>query len=133
MLCWVRFLLQKLGAMLPRSGGQFVVAHRALVTYAGFVVGRSDWISTCGTSAAITIVVAEYAIVLVPSLQAFPTGLIASTTLIGFGLLQLRGVRWGSRIQETPLGHRPTLLLVRTISGQGLRSDLRLKIHFWLS
>jgi len=46
------------------------VCLRALCVgdYAGFVVGWSDWISTCGTSAAISVVIAEYLGVLFPAL-----------------------------------------------------------------
>src|SRR5262249_18618389 len=58
----------ELGAMIPRSGGFYVFAHRALGNYAGFVVGWSDWLSTCGTLAAIAMVVGEYTSDLVPAL-----------------------------------------------------------------
>ena len=37
--------LAELGAMLPRSGGQYVFVRRALGEYPGFIVGWSDWIS----------------------------------------------------------------------------------------
>ena len=40
--------LSELGAMIPRSGGQYVFVRHALGEYAGFLVGWSDWISTCG-------------------------------------------------------------------------------------
>ncbi len=43
--------IAELGTMLPRSGGQYVFARHALGDYAGFIVGWSDWISTCGSSA----------------------------------------------------------------------------------
>src|SRR5205807_8058649 len=42
--------IAELGTMFPRSGGQYVFAHDALGAYAGFIVGWSDWISTCGSS-----------------------------------------------------------------------------------
>src|SRR5687768_4738610 len=35
----------ELGTMIPRSGGFYVFAHRALGDYAGFIVGWSDWLS----------------------------------------------------------------------------------------
>src|SRR5207237_4277741 len=49
----------ELGAMIPRSGGFYVFAHRALGNYAGFVVGWSDWLSTCATIHVISVVVGE--------------------------------------------------------------------------
>src|SRR5436309_11852908 len=58
----------ELGAMIPRSGGFYVFAHRALGNYAGFVVGWSDWMSTCATIAVISMVVGEYSGVLFPAL-----------------------------------------------------------------
>ena len=60
--------LSELAAMLPQSGGQYVYAERAFGPYVGFVVGWSDWASTCGTVAAIAIVLAESAGVLAPPL-----------------------------------------------------------------
>ena len=58
----------ELGTMLPRSGGFYIFVRRALGSYAGFVVGWSDWLSTCGTTAAVAIVVGEYTTVLFPGL-----------------------------------------------------------------
>ena len=63
--------IAELGAMIPRSGGQYVFARYALGEYAGFVVGWSDWISTCGTTAAVSIVAAEFAAVLLPGLAGW--------------------------------------------------------------
>ncbi len=36
----------ELGAAIPRAGGQYTFASRAIGRYAGFVVGWSDWLST---------------------------------------------------------------------------------------
>jgi len=89
----------ELGTMIPRSGGLYVFARRALGEYPGFVVGWSDWLSTCGTVAAVALVVGEYAGLLVPALAGRDLGVAAGVT-IAFALLQWRGVRWGSRSQE---------------------------------
>ena len=56
--------------MIPRSGGQYVFSRYALGEYAGFVVGWSDWISTCGTTAAVSIVIGEFSAALLPALAA---------------------------------------------------------------
>jgi len=45
--------MAELGAAIPRSGGQYNFSRRALGDYAGFIVGWSDWLSTCGTAAAV--------------------------------------------------------------------------------
>ena len=92
----------ELGTMLPRSGGQYVYVRRALGAYPGFIVGWSDWLSTCGTVAAVAIVVGEYAGALVPQLAGrkdFALSIALSATC-AFALLQWRGVRWGGGAQE---------------------------------
>src|SRR5712692_9892551 len=93
------FSLAELGTMIPRSGGQYNFARRALGPYAGFIVGWSDWISTCGTTAAVAIVIGEYTGALLPAL-AGRTIAVATFVTMAFALLQWRGLRWGSRAQE---------------------------------
>jgi APA family basic amino acid/polyamine antiporter len=91
--------IAELGTMIPRSGGQYVFAHYAIGEYAGFVVGWSDWISTCGTSAAISVVIGEYLGVLFPSL-ADKTVAIAFAFVIAFAIMQWQGIKWGSGVQN---------------------------------
>jgi APA family basic amino acid/polyamine antiporter len=89
----------ELGTMIPRSGGFYVFARRALGEYPGFVVGWSDWLSTCGTVAAVALVLGEYAGRLSPTLKGHSAAVACAVTL-AFAVLQWRGVRWGSRSQE---------------------------------
>ena len=89
----------ELGAMIPRSGGWYVFVHRALGNYPGFVVGWSDWMSTCGTLAVIAMVVGEYAAVLIPPLAGRDKS-IALVVVLMFAALQWRGIRWGSFTQN---------------------------------
>jgi APA family basic amino acid/polyamine antiporter len=91
--------IAELGAMLPRSGGQYVFARHALGEYAGFVVGWSDWISTCGASAAVSVVIGEYLGVLFPRLSNHAVG-IALGIVLAFAALQWRGIIWGSAAQN---------------------------------
>jgi basic amino acid/polyamine antiporter, APA family len=90
--------LAELGAAIPRSGGQYNFSRRAIGEYAGFIVGWSDWLSTCGTAAAVGIVIAEYSGNLFP-IFAGHVKMIATAVIIGFGVLQWRGIRWGSGAQ----------------------------------
>jgi len=90
--------LAELGAAIPRSGGQYNFSRRAIGEYAGFIVGWSDWLSTCGTAAAVGIVIAEYSGDLVPALAGHVKA-IAVGVIVGFGILQWRGIRWGSGAQ----------------------------------
>jgi APA family basic amino acid/polyamine antiporter len=89
----------ELGTMIPRSGGWYVFVHRALGNYPGFVVGWSDWLSTCGTLAVIAMVVGEYTAVLIPPLAGHDKSIALAATL-GFAGLQWRGIRWGSFTQN---------------------------------
>jgi len=99
--------MAELGAAIPRSGGQYNFSRRALGDYAGFIVGWSDWLSTCGTAAAVAIVIAEYSGALFPVLTGNLTVLghmrieliVAVFVILGFFVLQWRGIRWGSGAQ----------------------------------
>jgi len=89
----------ELGAMIPRSGGWYVFVHRAMGNYPGFIVGWSDWLSTCGTLAVIAMVVGEYSAVLIPRLAGRDKS-IALVVVLLFAALQWRGIRWGSFTQN---------------------------------
>ena len=91
--------LSELGAMIPRSGGQYVFSRYALGEYPGFVVGWSDWISTSGTTAAVAIVVGEFSVALCPALRGRDVAIAAMVVVI-FAAAQWRGIRWGSGIQN---------------------------------
>ncbi len=90
--------LAELGTLVPESGGQYVFVRRALGDYAGLVVGWSDWISTCGTTAAVSIVVGEYMLVLFPALRGIEP--IALAVIAIFTVIQWFGVRWGGWTQD---------------------------------
>jgi APA family basic amino acid/polyamine antiporter len=91
-------VISELGAMMPHSGGFYVFARRALGPFPAFVVGWTDWLSQCGTSAAGAIVIAEYAGDLLPALRAHHLA-VALAVVAVLTSLQVRGVRWGSRTQ----------------------------------
>jgi APA family basic amino acid/polyamine antiporter len=91
--------LAELGTMIPRSGGQYVFSRYALGEYAGFIVGWSDWISSCGSTAAVALLIGTFAGALVPALEGKAPG-IAAVVAIVFALLQWRGIVWGSTIQN---------------------------------
>jgi APA family basic amino acid/polyamine antiporter len=92
--------MAELGAAIPRSGGQYNFSRRAMGEYAGFVVGWSDWLSTCGTAAAVAIVISEYSGHLFSILSGpAKVKIISVSIIVGFGVLQWRGVRWGGNTQ----------------------------------
>src|SRR6266478_2000270 len=95
--------MAELGAAIPRSGGQYNFSRRALGEYAGFIVGWSDWLSTCGTAAAVAIVIGEYSGELIAPLAGH-VKMIAVVVIIGFFVLQWRGIKWGSGTQLLTAG-----------------------------
>jgi APA family basic amino acid/polyamine antiporter len=114
--------IAELGAAIPRSGGQYNFSRRALGDYAGFIVGWSDWLSTCGTAAAVAIVISEYSGHLFPILAGPEKIQMISVAIIaGFGILQWRGIRWGSGAQlfTAALKTAAFLILVLACFGMG--------------
>jgi APA family basic amino acid/polyamine antiporter len=107
--------LAELGAAIPRSGGQYAYSRRALGEYAGFIVGWSDWLSTSGTNAAVGLVIGEYMGVLIPRFAGYDKT-IAVAILLGFALLQWRGVTWGSGTQLLTSGLKTVAFLVLVLA-----------------
>ena len=107
--------LSELAAMLPQSGGQYVYAERAFGPYVGFVVGWSDWASTCGSVAAVAIVLAESAGVLAPPLEGH-------TVLVALGVTALltavlwSGVRSSDRAQRISSAVKAVALIALVVA-----------------
>ena len=89
----------ELGTMLPYSGGHYTFARHALGEYPGFVIGWTDWLSTCGSESAAAVVMGEYLGILFPPL-AGQSRVLAAAIVILLAALQWRGVRWGSGFQQ---------------------------------
>src|SRR6476660_9272879 len=81
----------ELGTMIPRSGGQYVFSRYALGEYAGFIVGWSDWISSCGTTAAVALVVGTFAVAPFPALEGKGPGVAAAVAIV-FAVLPWPGI-----------------------------------------
>ena len=88
--------LADLATTIPRSGGFYVYASRALGRPAGFVVGCADWFSNTAFIAYGAIALGEYLTLLGAS-----HGLaLGAASIVGFTLLQLLGTRLNGRVQE---------------------------------
>jgi len=103
--------LSELGTMMPRSGGQYIFARRVFGDYAGFVVGWMDWISTCASVAAISIVIGE-SLVSVFSLSHGLASPIAMAIVTAFTILLLRGTKLGDNVQRLTSLAKTLALLV---------------------
>ncbi|MFL5480685.1 MAG: APC family permease [Gemmatimonadaceae bacterium] len=91
--------LAELAAMMPESGGYTVYLRRAMGPYAGFVIGWSDWLSTCSSLALAALVIGEYLAILL-GLAKNLTSAFAIVVIVVFALIQLRGVKTGSLAQN---------------------------------
>ena len=91
--------ITELGVMLPSSGGHYTFARYALGEYPGFVIGWTDWLSTCGSESAVAVVMGEYLGLLFPAF-AGRARFTACVIVILLAALQWRGVRWGSGFQQ---------------------------------
>ncbi|MGN6391374.1 MAG: APC family permease, partial [Gemmatimonadales bacterium] len=87
------------GAMVARSGGQYPFVRRGLGEYPGFIVGWSDWISTCAPIALGAMVFTEYLEPLVPAIagRRVPAGV---ALVLVFGFVLWRGLRIGDLAQQ---------------------------------
>ena len=95
------FQLAELGAAIPKSGGQYNYSRRAIGDFAGFIVGWSDWLSTCGTTGAVGIVIGEYMARLCPLFDGqTKIKITAVSVILLFALLQWRGISMGSKVQN---------------------------------
>jgi len=91
--------LAELATMMPESGGYTVYLRRSMGPYASFVIGWSDWLSTCSSAALAALVIGEYGTILAGISKSF-TSTIASAMILAFALIQWRGVKTGSFTQN---------------------------------
>ncbi len=91
--------MAELAVMIPKSGGQYVYARRALGEYPGFVIGWTDWVSTCGAIAATVIALGELMAQIVPAFAGHESAIAIAVT-IAFTAIHWIGVRAGDRTQQ---------------------------------
>ena len=91
--------LAELATMMPESGGYTVFLRRSMGPYAGFVIGWSDWLSTCSSAALAALVIGEYVTILLAISKSF-TSWIACAVIVVFSIIQWRGIKPGSLTQN---------------------------------
>ena len=116
------FQLAELASTIPKSGGQYNFSRRAIGDYAGFIVGWSDWLSTCGTTGAVGIVIGEYMAHMFPPFDGFfqlrgsfgalvtrlspdlanvpKLKITAVSAILLFAVLQWKSISMGSKVQN---------------------------------
>ncbi|MEP6620984.1 MAG: APC family permease [bacterium] len=107
--------LAELGTMLPQSGGQYVFVRRALGRYAGFLVGWNDWLSTCGSIAAVALVFAEALRFIAP---AFASSIVVTATImvVVITVILWRGVKESDTAQRFTSAFKAAALLALVIA-----------------
>ena len=92
--------LAELATMVPKAGGFYVYAERALGRYGGFVTGWSDWLNNTLGLSFISVVFGEYAAKLfAPDLPGGRIIFSVSVVLV-VAILNLIGLRAGSETQK---------------------------------
>ena len=91
--------LAELATAVPKSGGFYVFARRALGDSFGFVAGSADWLANCAAVAYVGVSAAEYLGMLAPRLAPHRP-LVASASILLVAALQLTGMKTSSRLQE---------------------------------
>lgn len=87
----------ELQTRVPRSGGLTVFAGEGLGGFGGWLVGWVDWIASAGTIGAFALLLGEIAAARWPGVRAT---LVAGAAILAVGLVQWRGIRWGSVAQD---------------------------------
>jgi basic amino acid/polyamine antiporter, APA family len=91
--------LADLATSIPKSGGFYVFARRALGDGFGFTIGNADWFCNCTFVAYGALTVGEYVAMLVPAAAGYITA-VAAAVIVLFAALQMLGMRVSSRLQE---------------------------------
>ena len=107
--------MAELAVLIPRSGGQYAYARRALGDYPGFVVGWTDWFSICGSAAAGSIALGELSGALFPETASWQTP-VAIATVLAFTAIHWIGVRSGDVTQKLLSALKTVALLAIAIA-----------------
>jgi basic amino acid/polyamine antiporter, APA family len=91
--------LAELAAAIPKSGGFYVFAQRALGNGFGFVAGAADWLGNSAAVAYVAVSAAEYIGIMWPGLAPHHT-LVASASIAGVAFLLLVGTRASGQLQQ---------------------------------
>ena len=90
-------VVAELISQTEKPGGPYALVANAFGPYPGFLLGWTDWLANCASSALKAVVLLEYAALLLPELRPYVVpGAMAVNS--GFALLQLGGVRLSGRI-----------------------------------
>ncbi len=104
-------LLSELAAALPRTGGGYNYAHRALGDVGGLVVGWTGWLANLAGAAAASVSFAEFLPLLLPAAGAHKIA-VALSLQVALYAANLAGLREGRAVQELTSFVKAALLFV---------------------
>lgn len=105
----------ELATALPRTGGGYNYAHRALGDVGGLVVGWTDWLANLAGAAAASVSFAEFLPLLVPAAGAHKIA-VALSLQAALYTANLTGLREGRALQEVTSFVKAAMLLVFLIA-----------------
>lgn len=120
-VCSVSFA--ELSTMMPHSGGLYVFTHKALGDYAGFVVGWTDWLTSCGTVSASALLISDVAAGVVPALHGKSVWLACGLVLLFTGF-QWSGIRASSVVQGSTSFLKALALIIVAIAAFSVGREL---------
>ena len=104
-------IVAELGTALPKSGGVYVYARRALGDVGGLVVGWTDWLSNIAGAAAASVSFGEFLPLLWPAAGAHKIA-VALALQIALYATNIAGLREGRAVQEVTSFIKAAMLIL---------------------
>ena len=125
MILFIGLTYAELGTMFPVSGGVVRFPHFAFGSFASYVSGWITWIATVAVAPLEVLAVLQYAANYIPWLQTLKDGSpvlttpglgIACALLLCFVLINMLGVRWFARINNTLVVWKVGIIVIAIVA-----------------
>ncbi len=116
-------VVAELATALPKAGGVYVYAHRALGDVGGLIVGWANWISTLAGIAAASVVFANFVGQIWPETKNFEAAIAIGLQVLIYGI-NLIGLREGRLLQETTSLIKALMLLAFAAAAVAIAGEL---------
>ncbi|HEY1708936.1 MAG TPA: APC family permease [Rhizomicrobium sp.] len=118
----------EMGTAIPKSGGAYNFAHRALGDVAGLVVGWTDWVSFLAAIAATSVSFGEFLPIVWPAAGAHKIGVAIAVQAVLYATNAL-GLREGRAVQEATSFTKAAMLFVFVIAAVVLVAPAEPETH----
>ncbi len=125
MILFIGLTYAELGTMFPVSGGVVRFPHFAFGSFASYISGWITWIATVAVAPLEVLAVLQYSANYIPWLQTLKDGSPVLTTpglgvacllLLGFVLINMLGVRWFARINNTLVVWKVGIIIIAIVA-----------------